>query len=247
MKPLSNEEIERRLKIEAHFWGGGRVELNVGGYWKAKLEETFHWHLFSYRIASVAKGNNPYGLTDEQVGEGLRLLEPREIHGRESELRFERWDNANQVWVGGCSGDFEGFAYRTKLSEKQVKLVDECSGWIPWFGGALPVTMDTKVDFKCYSGGGTGSESAYRLRWTKEGLGNDIIAYRVMKKAWTPQEGMLLRMPQGTVLFVNSSHPERNEIKASMNGHRLYKSLSEITEKCFYAWPAEVLKWTPCV
>lgn len=73
-----------------------------------------------YRIAApkIAKGHNPDGLTEEQVGinYGWRLLEPEEIAVRDNTPLIEGWDGtfwSNGHGIGYC-GNSDRNTYRTK-------------------------------------------------------------------------------------------------------------------------------------
>ena len=54
-------------------------------------------------------------------------------------------------------------------------------GWIEWGGGECPVGVYERVLYRLregYEGTACGSDM---LRWSHEGLGSDIIAYRIIK------------------------------------------------------------------
>jgi len=64
----------------------------------------------------------------------------------------------------------------------------DADGWIEWKGGECPVSGDDIVDV-AYStyGAKSFSAAANSLRWSKRGLGGDIIAYRLHKPEVKPE------------------------------------------------------------
>ena len=64
----------------------------------------------------------------------------------------------------------------------------DADGWIVWGGGECPVSGDDIVDV-AYStyGAKSFSAAANSLRWSKRGLGGDIIAYRLHKPEVKPE------------------------------------------------------------
>lgn len=70
-------------------------------------------------------------------------------------------------------------AYQAALSSQQP--ADD--GWIEWAGGECPVGQNQGVDVKLRGGYGDhfyGNPASY-FEWSHNGLGLDIIAYRVVK------------------------------------------------------------------
>jgi len=72
-------------------------------------------------------------------------------------------------------------------------------GWIEWNGGECPVSGDDIVDV-AYStyGAKSFSAAANSLRWSKRGLGGDIIAYRLHKPEVKPEfcESVMRSIPE---------------------------------------------------
>ena len=104
-------------------------------------------------------------------------------------------------WINGsggasCAGDFQAESlsknwHQCVLSREeyyQAYPKADADGWIEWNGGECPVSGDDIVDVT-YSTNGSKSFStaANRLRWSKRGLGGDIIAYRLHKPEVKPE------------------------------------------------------------
>lgn len=76
------------------------------------------------------------------------------------------------------------------FSAYPAEPVADADGWIEWGGGECPVSCDDIVDVAfAYSTDGAKSISAVakRLRWSKRGLGGDIIAYRLHNPEVKPE------------------------------------------------------------
>lgn len=71
------------------------------------------------------------------------------------------------------------FAYQSALASQQP--ADE--GWIEWNGGECPVGKNQGVEVKLRGGYGDQfyDNAASYFEWSHNGLGMDIIAYRVVK------------------------------------------------------------------
>lgn len=81
--------------------------------------------------------------------------------------------------------------HQTILSREeyyQVYPKADADGWIVWGGGECPVSGDDIVDVTYSTHGAKSfSTAANRLRWSKRGLGGDIISYRPHKPEVNPE------------------------------------------------------------
>lgn len=114
--------------MQAHVDGKPIERRKVGSPWWGRVEApNWNWVNCDYRIAPIAPGHNPKGLTVAQVGDGYRLLDEDEVderwqgtpRHREIEAWFQRWDGS------GWRGDTEEITYRTKLSREELARLRE--------------------------------------------------------------------------------------------------------------------------
>ena len=92
--------------------------------WVRVKAPNWDWSDCDYRIATIAPGHNPDGLTVAQVGDGYRLLDDDEVDERWQGAPIRReidalgpgetWDNSG--WRGGA----KDITYRTKLSREEL-------------------------------------------------------------------------------------------------------------------------------
>lgn len=80
------------------------------------------------------------------------------------------------------------------IAEAEIAPQPSADGWIPWAGGECPVANGTLVDVRYRSGrenyelpaneiDDRFSNDASYCFWHHDGMGNDIVAYRVVKEA----------------------------------------------------------------
>lgn len=96
--------------------------------WSMAEAPAWDWLNYDYRIAPIAPGHNPDGLTVAQVGDGYRLLDEDEVDERwkgtpvhrEIEAWFPWW-----WWDSGWRGETKRITYRTKLSREELARLRE--------------------------------------------------------------------------------------------------------------------------
>lgn len=62
-------------------------------------------------------------------------------------------------------------------------------GWIEWGGGECPVADDQRVHVQFMDGEVINTASGNCIRWSHKGTSRDIIAYRIIPKQPTNQNG----------------------------------------------------------
>lgn len=151
----------------------------------------------------LAPGHNPDRLSVDQVGEGYRLLDKDEITDDTARESFaQMWIYSGRTLCSRWSTSlYEGTditkTYRTKLSRKQVMLLEE--GYKPWFGDdndTPPITGRVlyvmRDETKAYDDGGN---YVSELRWKHLNTSSDIIAYKPLTDNTQPENIPLKSIP----------------------------------------------------
>lgn len=136
-KPYNPELGDPRIKLEKRYnlvLDDLTVKENVSttsSLWNSAIGYCEH--------SSLAKGHNPFNLTDNDVGEGYRLLEFDEISSTRFASKFIEksffddkdklcWDNSE--WEGSEKKS----CYRTRLSKDRLRFIDKLmSSQLNWF------------------------------------------------------------------------------------------------------------------
>ena len=97
--------------------------------WVRVEAPNWDWSDCEYRIAPIAPGHNPKGLTVAQVGDGYRLLDEDEVGGRYGEERSLRGIECflpDRTWdASGWWGTSKEYTFRTKLSREELARLRE--------------------------------------------------------------------------------------------------------------------------
>ena len=75
------------------------------------------------------------------------------------------------------------------IDKKYESALEGSEGWIDWHGGECPVDSDAIVEVKCRhpSSNQFNNDRAGDFYWSHDGLGYDIIAYRLQKPTKSEQ------------------------------------------------------------
>lgn len=96
-------------------------------FYASALEDAEKALLALTPVDPIAPGHNPDKLTVSQVGEGWRLLDEDEIHGRRSTRSIQSWDTlGDNAWdeETGSVGNYPPYTYRTRLSREALAALN---------------------------------------------------------------------------------------------------------------------------
>ena len=77
--------------------------------------------------------------------------------------------------------------YETDPAPAESDAAPEGGGWIDWHGGACPVADDARVEPRYRNGHVSNARAAGSLVWSHYGYTADVIAYRVVLAAPSPE------------------------------------------------------------
>lgn len=99
-----------------------------------------------------------------------------------------KFEDTGRICCMRADGHALGVGVTTR--DDLIELVEDAEGFMPWFGGEMPVPRGTIVDAKMRVGHMTGQREAEKLEWGW-GKGHDlgdIIGYRICEEAAQPTE-----------------------------------------------------------
>lgn len=194
---MSRQEMEDRIReitriTRAAFWPGESkliFEAMLDRYETASLRAASTFAFGESTVEEFRVGDIVECVHGETVGlPAGRFYRVSEVDGRLYYLHigvdFER---APSWKVGGFR-----LAFRPPTGE---------TGWLPWNGGACPVSVDCPVTTRLRAGD-VATRTANAWRWDWSGSGSDIIAFRIASAATskeTPNPGFLVWAPDRQV------------------------------------------------